>query len=289
MRRLALLVLAAAAAGCGAVPQRPAPARESPAAVRYESYRSQALNGVEHYAVYLPPGYGSSPNRRYPVIYALHGLPSDANGYRRMGIASWGADAVRAGRPAIVVAPQGARAGDTDPEWHDWGPGRDWETAVADELVHQVDGRFRTIADRRGRALIGASAGGYGATIIGIHHPGEFSVIESWSGYFHPTNPVGDAPLDVGSPDADEAASVHSYVSGARRMFARYKPLFFGFFVGDEDPHFVPENEQLHRELLAAKVPHAYAVYPGAHTGAFWAAHEQEWIAMAVQQLAQSG
>ena len=54
---------------------------------------------------------------------------------------------------------------------------------------------------------------------------------------------------------------------------------------GDADPHFVAENEQLHRELLAAKVSHAYAVYPGAHTGAFWAAHEQEWIEMAVQQL----
>jgi enterochelin esterase-like enzyme len=283
MRRLALLALAAAAASCGAS-ARP-PVRRSPSAVRYESFRSAALNGVEHYAVFVPPGY-SAGRRRYPVIYALHGLPSDANGYRRMGIASWGEDAVRAGHPAIVVAPQGARPGDTDPEWHDWGAGRDWETAVAEELVEQVDRRFRTIADRRGRALIGASAGGYGATIIGVRHPDEFSVIESWSGYFHPTNPVGDAPLDVGSPDADEAASVHSYVGGARRVFRRYKPLFLGFFVGDEDPHFVPDNEQLHRELLAAGVSHAYAVYPGAHTGAFWAAHEQEWIAMAVQRLA---
>jgi enterochelin esterase-like enzyme len=284
MRRLALLALATAAAGCGGSTHPPARARRSPATVRYASFESRALDGVEHYAVYLPPGYGSS-GRRYPVIYALHGLPSNANGYRRMGVASWGAGAVRAGRPAIVVAPQGARPRDTDPEWHDWGPGRDWETAVADELVHQVDRRFRTIADRRGRALIGASAGGYGATIIGVRHPATFSVIESWSGYFHPTNPVGDAPLDVGSPDADEAASVHSYVSRARQIFARYEPLFFGFFVGDEDPHFVPENEQLHRELLAAKVPHAYAVYPGAHTGAFWAAHEQEWIEMAAQRL----
>jgi enterochelin esterase-like enzyme len=253
--------------------------------VLYASFRSTALRGSESFAVYLPRGYRSG-TRRYPVIYALHGLPGDAQGYRRMGIADWGADAERAGRPAIVVAPQGARPGDTDPEWHDWGPGRDWETAVASELVHVVDARFRTIADRRGRALIGASAGGYGATIIGIHHPGTFSVVESWSGYFHPTNPTGDAPLDVGTPDQDDAANVHTYVSSARQIFARYKPLFFGFFVGDEDPHFVPENEELHQELLAAKVPHVYAVYPGAHTGSFWAAHEQEWIGMAVEHLA---
>jgi enterochelin esterase-like enzyme len=278
-------MVALLASGCGASAAKPAHTPASSGRVLYASFQSTALKGVEHYAVYLPRGYAGG-TRRYPVIYALHGLPSDAQGYRRMGIADWGADAERAGRPAIVVAPQGARPGDTDPEWHDWGPGRDWETVVASELVHIVDGRFRTIANRRGRALVGASAGGYGATIIGIHHPDEFSVIESWSGYFHPTNPAGDAPLDVGSADADDKANVHTYVSSARQIFARYKPLFFGFFVGDADPHFVPENEQLHRELLAAKVSHVYAVYPGAHTGSFWAAHEQEWIGMAVQHLA---
>ena len=57
MRRLVLLALAAAAAGCGASAHPPAPTRPSAATVRYESFRSQALRGVEHYAVYLPPGY----------------------------------------------------------------------------------------------------------------------------------------------------------------------------------------------------------------------------------------
>ena len=283
--RLALLgALAVVAAACGSATPSRRPAQSAGRVVN-ESFQSQALKGTEDFQVFLPPGYDSG-TRRYPVIYALHGLPSNATGYQRMDIASWGADAERAKRPAIVVAPQGARPGDTDPEWHDWGPGRNWEAAVATDLVRVVDRRFRTIANRRGRALIGASAGGYGATIIGIHHPDEFSVIESWSGYFHPTNPTGDAPLELGSADADDAANVHTYVSAARQIFARYKPLFFGFFIGDEDPHFLTENEQLHRQLLAAKVPHAYAVYPGAHTSSFWAAHEQEWIEMAVEKLA---
>jgi enterochelin esterase-like enzyme len=203
-----------------------------------------------------------------------------------MGIADWGGDAERAGRPAIVVAPQGARRGDSDPEWHDWGRGRDWETAIAGELVRHVDRTFRTIADRSGRAIIGVSAGGYGASIIGVHHPRTFSVIQSWSGYFHPTDPEGDAPLDLGSPEANSAASVHSYVVDARRSAVFDRPIAFGFYIGDEDPHFLPENEQLHRELLAAMVRHTYAVYPGAHSGAFWADHEREWIAAAVARLA---
>jgi hypothetical protein len=51
------------------------------------------------------------------VIYLLHGLPDQGGGYRTGMIVTVGQAAERAGRPAIVVAPQGAGAGDTDPEW----------------------------------------------------------------------------------------------------------------------------------------------------------------------------
>jgi hypothetical protein len=79
------------------------------------------------------------------------------------------------GRPAIVIGVQGARAGDTDPEWRNWGPGRNWETATAKELVAVVDARYRTIASRARRVLIGISAGEYGATLIALHNPGVYS------------------------------------------------------------------------------------------------------------------
>jgi enterochelin esterase-like enzyme len=277
MRSLALLALAAAAAGCGGSAHPPV--RRSPPTVRYASFHSAALAGVEHYAVYLPAGYASG-RRRYPVIYALHGLPSDAGGYRRMGIASWGADAVRAGRPAIVVAPQGARPGDTDPEWHDWGPGRDWENAVAEELVEQVDRRFRTIADRRGRALIGASAGGYGATIIGVRHPGTFSVIESWSGYFHPTDPTGTKALDLGAKN-----DVHKQLVATRDRLRRL-PTMIGFYVGDGDSRFLAENKQLNVELSRAGVSHIFRIYSGGHEQRLWQRYATSWLTLALAHLA---
>ena len=46
-----------------------------------------------------------------------------------------------------------------------------------------VDRRYRTIRSGSGRAIGGLSEGGYGALNIGLHHPGRFRVIESWSGY----------------------------------------------------------------------------------------------------------
>src|SRR5947207_13745729 len=135
-------------------------------------FRSVALADDVRATVVLPSDYASG-TRRYPVVYFLHGLPAAAGAHEDV---AWLADALRrAGRPAILVAPQGARAGDSDPEYLDWGPGRNWETYVAQEVPRLIDARFRTIRSRAGRALVGLSAGGYGAAIVGIHHLGTFS------------------------------------------------------------------------------------------------------------------
>jgi putative tributyrin esterase len=242
-------------------------------------YRSVALDGTLHFRVYLPAGYDTS-SLRYPVIYFLHGLPAAPDGYRGAGFV-----AQALGRPAIVVAPQAARRGETDPEYLDGGRGHRWETALAVELPRIVDARFRTIANRNGRALIGLSAGGYGATLLGLHHLDEFAVVESWSGYFHPTDPSGTKPLELGSADADRHANAHAYVPTLRGRFAR-TPTLFAFYVGRDDDRFRDENEQLDRELRAAGVPHVFRVYPGAHTQTLWSLHAREWVGLALDHLA---
>src|SRR5437764_484636 len=113
---------------------------------------------------------------------------------------------------AILVAPQGARGGESDPEYVDHGPGNRWETAIARELPRVVDSRFRTIRSRAGRALIGLSAGGYGAMHLALRHLDEFAVVESWSGYFRATDPTGTKPLDLGSAARNRQADVHRQV-----------------------------------------------------------------------------
>jgi putative tributyrin esterase len=251
--------------------------------LQLRSYHSSALRGTERIAVYLPRGYSQS-RQRFPVIYFLHGLPGDETGYRGPRLGRLARSVDRTGRPALVVGIQGARKGDTDPEWHNWGPGRDWETAVASELVHYVDRHYRTIARRSGRALIGLSAGGYGATIIGFHHPDTYSVVESWSGYFHPTTPDGTGPQDVGGDRANRLASAHTYARRALRIYSRL-PTFLGFYVGDRDARFRSENEQFDRELDRYGVPHVFAIYPGTHSGAFWDRHEDDWIVTALDHL----
>jgi S-formylglutathione hydrolase FrmB len=243
------------------------------------AFHSQALGGRLHFEVYLPRGYASG-TIRYPVIYFLHGLPSGPGGYRSAGFLERALD--RLGRPAIVVAPQGSRTHGGDPEYLGA-----WETAIARELPRVVDSRFRTIRDRRGRALIGVSAGGYGAMLLVLHHLDDFAVVESWSGYFHPTNPAGTARLDLGSRGANAHASAHTYVPRLKRSLAR-RPVFVGFYVGADDDRFRAENVRLHRELATADVPHVFRLYAGGHEQKVWSAHAPEWLAMALDHLARA-
>jgi enterochelin esterase-like enzyme len=249
------------------------------------SFASQALEGRVHYAVYLPPGYGSSMTR-YPVIYFLHGLPASPQAYQSITPIASAVEA--SGHDAIVVGMQGSRQGDEDPEWLDRGPGRRWETATAVELVSVIDHRYRTLAARSGRILIGVSAGGYGATLIAAHHPATYSVIESWSGYFHPTDPTGTKALDLGTAEANDWADFHKLIPTLKRRFAPYlKTTYYSFYVGTNDARFRAENEETSRELRAAGLAHVYfRLYPGGHEWTLWAQHARGWVGSALSAAA---
>lgn len=249
--------------------------------MRLVSFDSRAVRGKVHLVVLLPSDYGQG-RRRYPVVYFLHGLPASANAYRDVSFLRRALG--RLGRKAILVAPQGARDRDTDPEYLDWGPGRNWEQAVSKELPAYVDTHYRTIPDRRARALVGLSAGGYGAVSLALHHLDSFAVVESWSGYFHPTNPAGTEALDLGSGRRNRRANVHSAIARLRRAF-RAHPTFFGFYVGREDARFRDENLELHRELDDAGIPHVFRIYPGAHERRVWSGHARAWLGLALAHL----
>lgn len=245
------------------------------------SFASPALGARLHYEVYLPADYATS-TRHYPVVYFLHGLPAAPNSYRHL---RWlERSLAHETRSAILVVPQAARADERDPEYVDQGLHDDWGTAIAKELPRAVDARFRTIADRAGRAIVGLSAGGFGAMHLALKHLGEFSVVESWSGYFHPTNPAGTRPLDLGSPVKNAKANVHRQLA-AERAQLRSKPLLIAFYVGRSDRRFEPENIQLDREMRQAHLAHVFRVYPGGHTQQLWRAHAEEWLALALAHL----
>lgn len=249
--------------------------------ITYATFVSKALDGTVHYSVYLPPGYDRGTTR-YPVVYFLHGLPAADSAYKSITPIAQALE--QTGEQAIVVGVQGARSDDTDPEWLDWGPGRNWETATAKELVHVVDTRYRTIASRAGRVLIGTSAGGYGATLIALHNPGVYAAVESWSGYFRPTTPDGTADLDLGSKESNDWANAHKLL-GRIRSFASNG--YFGFYVGSNDSLFRPDNVKLWHEIKEAGISGVvFRIYSGGHGWSLWSSHAAGWLTAALAAAA---
>lgn len=272
MKRAGVIVLAGAlllAAVAAAGPDRPR--------VQDDHFHSAALDGTLHFEVYLPTDYATTTHR-YPVIYFLHGLPSGATTYQAFGFVEHALDQVS--RPAILVVPQGARWNEPDPEYVDHHPGDEWETAITGELPVIVDSLYRTLPTRAGRAIVGLSAGGFGAMHLGLAHLNTFSVIESWSGYFHPTDPTGTKPLDLGPND-----DVHQQLLATRAQILRLHTMI-SFYVGDGDSRFLAENRQLNLELSRAHVPHVFRIYSGGHEQRLWQSHATAWLSMALAHLA---
>lgn len=237
--------------------------------------------GVLHFALSLPAG--AATGTRYPVIYFLHGLPARDLSYTGWPLqldARLGSEASQ----AIIVTPQAARQGDADPEYLDWGAGRDWAGAIGVELPRWIDAHFPTIPDRAARALIGVSAGGYGAISLGLAHLATFSAIESWSGYFEPTVPDGRRPLDLGSPAADERASMYSLLPTLAARFAA-EPTFLGLYVGRADRLFLADNVHFHRALRTNGVAHTWGIYPAGHEPSLWLGEAPLWVGLALAHL----
>ncbi|MGZ4222061.1 MAG: alpha/beta hydrolase [Solirubrobacteraceae bacterium] len=243
--------------------------------------RSPSLGGSLPAIVYLPAGYRSGSSR-YRVIYFLHGLPANASSYRANQFVG---AALSSGRnSAIVVAPQGARSDDEDHEYLDLKSTENWPRAISHDLTRCIDSRFRTVANRSGRAVVGLSAGGYAAMNIGLRNLATVGAVESWSGYFEATDPSGTHKLNLGSPQANAAAAVPR--GADLKASVKAHPTLIAFYVGRQDDRFADDNESFDRALTRAGVPHLFRTYPGGHSGALWTSESKLWLGYALSALA---
>ena len=286
--RSLIVLIALVGAGAAALSATGARRNRSPTPVKAAAIRtlsltcpSAALGGQLPAQVYLPPGY-SSQGRRYPVVYFLHGLPATPQSYTQNAFVAQ--SLVSARQRAIVVAPQGARTSGSDREYLDWSPTENWPRAITHDLTTCVDHRFHTIASRRGRVLIGLSAGGYGALNIGLRNLQAFAAVESWSGYFAATDPSGYHVLTFPSRQAQQAATVPSG-SALDRSLSRW-PSLIAFFVGQTDDRFADTNQTFDASLRKTGIAHVFRTYPGGHSATLWRNEAPAWLTMALRYLA---
>jgi len=136
-------------------------------------------------------------------------------------------------------------------------------------------------ACRRSRAIAGLSEGGYGAINIALHHPGEFHVVESWSGYERAPR----IPSIFGAAGQRLAANTPLARLPKVADVLRHAHVFFWFYSGADDP-FHRQNREFSRELTRARVPHDYLEVPGGHNWAVWRGNVEPSLLAASTRLA---
>lgn len=161
-------------------------------------------------SVYLPPSYESSPDRRYPVVYMLHGFTDSDLGWfgwedHFVNVPAAMERALDDGavREVILVMPNAFTAYQGSMYSSSVTTG-DWETFVAEELVAYIDRRYRTIPNRASRGLAGHSMGGYGTFRISMKRPEVFSSLYAMSPCclqptLHPEGPGMERAADIDS------------------------------------------------------------------------------------------
>ncbi|UAY57031.1 alpha/beta hydrolase-fold protein [Arachidicoccus terrestris] len=147
-------------------------------------FHSKSTSSERRAFVYTPPGYEKNTSTKYPVLYLQHGWGEDETAWSNQGHANLIMDNLIADgktKPFIIVMTYGMT------NELKWGHVKDFkidpfQTVLVDELIPYVDAHFRTIADRKHRAMAGLSMGGMETHTITLNKPDIFSSFALLSG-----------------------------------------------------------------------------------------------------------
>ncbi|MEM9141845.1 MAG: alpha/beta hydrolase-fold protein [Bacteroidota bacterium] len=238
------------------------------------SLTSKILGMERNYAVYLPPDYESS-ERRYPVLYLLHGATDDHTGWVQFGEIKHITDkAIREGRatPMIIVMP------DADTGQMGYFNQGDWkyEDFFFQELMPHVERKYRIKGEKRYRAVAGLSMGGGGSFMYALHHPELFSSACPLSAYVGPLT-LADLKRRMARGNQEYSEKeIQDYFEhhNALNLIARVpvediKSVRWYIDCGDDD--FLYEgNSLVHIAMTKKEIPHEYRVRDGAHNWTYW-------------------
>jgi enterochelin esterase-like enzyme len=220
------------------------------------SYDSGVTGTRRKAAVYLPSGY--SAERKYPVLYLLHGIAGNHDEWRGYVHANTILDNLIAdGKavPMIVVMPNGRALADDRPPPSErmFTPEHmagftHFERDLLDFLIPAVEAKYPAFTDRQHRALAGLSMGGGQALTIGLGHLETFA----WVGGFS------------AAPNARAAAEMLRDPGEVRRQLAL---LYLS--CGSADGLFAI-SQGLHRDLKQRGIPHVWNVDSRGHDRESW-------------------
>jgi enterochelin esterase-like enzyme len=219
--------------------------------VRYES---KTVGTTRKAIIYTPPGF--SKDKKYPVLYLLHGIGGDEKEWLNGGKPQVILDNLYAEHkiePMIVVMPNGRAMKDDRATGNIMAPDKvqafaTFERDLLNDLIPFIEKEYPVINDREHRAIAGLSMGGGQSLNFGLGNLDTFA----WVGGFS-SAPNTKAPEAL-VPNPDEAKR-------------KLKLLWISCGASD---NLITFSKRTHDYLQANNVPHIYYIEPGVHDFKVW-------------------
>ncbi len=240
--------------------------QETPTGVSYNTYstNTRGKDTEGSYLIYFPPTYEKDVNRRYPVLFWLHG----GNGTAREGV--WAIQnysrAINEGKiPEVIIVsvqalPIGRYLNSKDGK-------QPIEDVIIKDLIPHIDSTYRTITHRENRWIEGMSMGGYGALRFGFKYPDLFGVVSAIAPSI--LRNLTEEPEEVGVSFGnsqeyfEEVGPWHIAEVNAEKFLQNKNRL--RIFIGDNDIRLLQSVRNYHRLLSDLKVSTDYKEIPGAN------------------------
>ena len=238
-------------------------------------FRSEKMGKDVRYSIYLPDGYDVS-DRKYPVLYLLHGWTDDETSWLQMGnMQRITDDAIKQGIaiPMVIVMP------DAGESWYvnSYDGKVPYEDMFFEELIPYIQQTYKVRTDQQYRAIAGLSMGGYGAFLYTLHHPD----------YFTACAPLSAAVFD---DTVMEARKNKSHKDLFNRLFGpgdeHWKQNNVLKILSDWDQNDLPKiryyidcgdddglldgNMQVHQIMRQKGIRHEFRVRDGGHSWTYW-------------------
>ncbi|MFQ3340479.1 MAG: S-formylglutathione hydrolase FrmB [Flavobacteriaceae bacterium] len=242
------------------------------------SISSKILKGERKYAVYLPPDYDKS-SRSYPVLYLLHGYTDDQTGWIQFGEVLRITDKAindGAATPMIIIMPDADTGfpGYTNAMNGMW----NYENFFFEELMPQVENRFRIKKKKQFRAIAGLSMGGGGSFLYALHRPDLFSSAAPLSASLGPQSLeemkdfayMGYTQKKITQKDFELYSSLNNPLALVDEMSKKQLNSVRWYIDCGDDDFLYKGNSLMHLKMREKGINHEFRIRDGGHNWTYW-------------------
>ncbi|MDR0657539.1 MAG: esterase family protein [Mediterranea sp.] len=253
--------------------------RSAQSKVETKSLFSKVLNAERDYTIYLPKSYGTDTDRKYPILYLLHGMTDNSTQWYNRGHLKDVMDLLTASGEAcemIVVTPCAGGSIESG-AWNGYFdmPGWKYETFFFTEFLPYIESAYRVIGNKQTRAVAGLSMGGGGSASYAQKHPELFSSVYAMSALMN-------IPAERAVPDKsakDKRALLYlsviennciAFVDKAGDALRDQLRSVAWFVDCGDDDYLLDRNIEFTQAMRRAGIPCEFRIRNGGHGWEYW-------------------